>query len=344
MEQSPKKRVKGTVTLILRIFVAAAACFLIFKNLHFGELVNSFRNLQVWVILTAVVVKFIAETAMAFRWWLLMRSLDIVIPYTTALRLHFHGLFFSSFLPGSMGGDFIRAWYVSRHTHKRFQSALSVFVDRLTGLVSTGCIAVVTYFLYLRGQVIFTEKSTGFSDFFYQHQKEIAIAAGILILLGIILGAIPASRAVLVRAGRFLWQNGQKAIGNLREVIGVFFRKLWLGPTALLLTIAFQSLTFLSFWLIGRDLGVSDQIRYYFAIFPLVWFIGSIPISIAGLGILEGGVIVLFVTLAGSSQESAAAMALCQRAIFLIGALPGIWIHLRADYLPKSKDEIFVDG
>jgi uncharacterized membrane protein YbhN (UPF0104 family) len=344
LEKPSKKRIKSTITLILRIFVAAAACWLIFKNLHFGELVHSFGNLHGWVILTAVVVKFIAESAMAFRWWMLMRSLDIVIPYPTALRLHFHGLFFSSFLPGSMGGDFIRAWYVSRHTHKRFQSALSVFVDRLTGLVSTGSIAVVTYFLYLRGRAIFQEKNTGFSDFFYRNQREILIAAGVLVLLGVVLSAVPASRAVLVRIGRIIWENGQKAIGNLREVIWVFFRKLWLGPAALLLTIAFQSLTFLSFWLIGRDLGVTDQIRYYFAIFPLVWFIGSIPVSIAGLGILEGGVIVLFMTIAGAEQEPAAAMALCQRAIFLLGALPGIWIHLRADYLPKAKEDIFVDG
>jgi uncharacterized protein (TIRG00374 family) len=344
LEKPSKKGSRGIITLILRILVAGGACWLILRNLHFGELVNSFRNLQVWVIGTAVAVKFIAETAMAFRWWMLLRSLDIVIPYTTALRLHFHGLFFSSFLPGSMGGDFIRAWYVTHHTHKRFQSALSVFVDRVTGLVSTGCIAVVTYFLYLRGQEIFTEKSTGFCDFFYRHLREILIAAVVLILLGLIGASIPAGRPVLVRAGRFLWQNGQKAIGHLRDVIRVFFRKLWLGPAALLLTITFQSLTFLSFWLIGRDLGVSDQIRYYFAIFPLVWFIGSIPISIAGLGILEGGVVVLFMTIAGSGQELAAAMALCQRAIFLLGGLPGIWIHLRADYLPKSKEEIFVDG
>ena len=66
--------------------------------------------------------------------------------------------------------------------------------------------------------------------------------------------------------------------------------------------------------------------------------------SPAGIGILEGGLIFLFVKFAGTSQDSATALALCQRAIFQIGALPGIWIHLRADYLPKSKEEFFIDA
>ena len=134
------------------------------------------------------------------------------------------------------------------------------------------------------------------------------------------------------------------AMHQLREVLHVFFRKLWLGPLAVGLTVTFQCLTFLSFWLIGRDLGVTDQIRYYFAFFPLVWVIGSLPVSIAGIGILEGGVVLLFVSIAGASPESAAALALCQRAIFLLGGFPGIWIHLSADYLPKTKTEIFVDA
>lgn len=337
MEQTPKKKVNGApILLIIRILVAAAACFLIFKNLQFKELLAAFGNLRGWVILTAVGVKFLSESGIAFRWWMLLRSLDIVIPFPTALRLHFYGLFFSSFLPGSMGGDFVCAWYVSRHTDKRFQSALSVFVDRLTGLIATGCIVAITYFLYLSELEIFQDVNIGISDFFHLHLKEILIVVGILLLMCLVLLAIPKGRIALTKVWLLIYKNAQKGIRHCRDVLGIFFKKLWLGPSVLLLTIIFQSLTLLSFWLIGRDLGVSDQIRYYFAFFPLAWLVGSLPVSIAGLGLLEGGVIVLFMTIAGAGQEAASALALCQRAIFLIGGLPGIWIHLRADYLPKT--------
>lgn len=345
LEKTSNKRIKSTITLILRISVAAAACVLIFKDLEFKKLAYSFRSLHLWVILIALTVKFFAEIVMAFRWWILLRTLHIFIPFKTALRLHFHGLFFSSFLPGSMGGDFVRAWYVTRHTHKRFQSALSVFVDRVIGLASTLLIAIVSYFLYLRGEGILSIQRTKGIDFtFSQYWEAITAVLGLLAVLGISLAVIPRSRAALKMLFIHIWKNAKNAMLQLRDVLSVFFKKLWLGPTAVGLTVFFQCLTFLSFWLIGRDLGGSDQIRYYFAFFPLVWVIGSIPLSPAGIGILEGGVILLFVTAAGTSQESATALALCQRAIFLVGGLPGIWIHLCADYLPKSKEEFFVDA
>jgi hypothetical protein len=51
-----------------------------------------------------------------------------------------------------VGGDLLRAWYVTRHTRKKFEAVLSVFVDRVIGLLSTLVIAVFCYLLFLRGR------------------------------------------------------------------------------------------------------------------------------------------------------------------------------------------------
>lgn len=348
MEERAKKSIKSKITLILRISVAAAACLLIFYNIDRTHLIEAFQRLHLWVIGFAVLVRYFSELVMATRWWLLLRALHIYIPHKTAVRLHFHGLFFSSFLPSSMGGDFIRAWYVTRHTHKRVQSALSVFVDRFTGLASTLSIAIVTYFLFLRpqiqqGQQVVTEESVGLFEKLSDYQYIVWIFLGLVCLV--------LSGILLYKPGRkwfILWilkllGHGIQVFKHLFEVVSIFLKKLWLAPMVMGLTILFQCITFISFWLIGRDLGVSDEISHYFAIFPLVWVMGSIPISPAGIGILEGGVVVLFHIIAGADKADAAALALCQRALFLIVAIPGIWIHLRADYLPKSNNEFFVD-
>jgi len=134
-----------------------------------------------------------------------------------------------------------------------------------------------------------------------------------------------------------------KVFLSIKEIISVYLKKWWLFPLTVLITVLFQSLTFVSFWLIGVDLGVSGELRHYFVFFPLVWVIGVVPVSIAGLGILEGGVVLLFVNSAGASAESAAALAVCQRALFLFGSIPGVFVHLKADYLPRTKEHIFID-
>jgi hypothetical protein len=342
LEGKPHNLLKGKIGLILRLCVVVGAGYLIFRNLDCREFAAAFKQLRGWVICTAIAVKLVSEGGMAFRWWLLLRALSIQIPLKTAVRLHFHGLFFSSFLPTSTGGDFIRAWYVSRHTNKRVQSSLSVFVDRFTGLFSTALIAGAAYFLYFSGQGFLVVETKKISDVGGRYQAWFWLFLVFFLVFAVLFVLFrPTARYFLKRGFLIFREALRRVFIHIREIISVFLRKWWLFPLTVLITLFFQGLTIVSFWLIGLDLGVSGQLQYYFVFFPLVWVIGVIPVSIAGLGILEGGVVLLFVKAAGARAEAAAALAICQRALFLIGALPGIWVHLRADYLPKKTDHIF---
>jgi hypothetical protein len=96
----------------------------------------------------------------------------------------------------------------------------------------------------------------------------------------------------------------------------------------------------LSYWWIGQDLEVGAALGYYLVFFPMVWAFGSIPISVAGIGILEGGVVFLFVTFAGANPETAMALALCQRITWMTAAVPGVYFHLRGSHhsLPAMNE------
>ena len=69
-------------------------------------------------------------------------------------------------------------------------------------------------------------------------------------------------------------------------------------------------------------------LQFYFVFFPMVWVIGSIPVSIAGIGILEGGIVLLFVQFTGAEPEAAIALALCQRLTWVVASFPGLLVHL----------------
>ena len=116
-------------------------------------------------------------------------------------------------------------------------------------------------------------------------------------------------------------------------------------PGTLLLSLGLtwlgQSMVITAFWLLGRNLGIEAETRYYFVIFPITWVVAAIPVSIAGVGVLEAGVVTLFVSLTGAASESALALALCQRFVWVLASLPGGAIHLLGGHLPR--EEIFVD-
>ena len=124
------------------------------KGQRWDNLTQAFLRINIWVFVLALSLSTVGQILVAFRWWLLLRSQSIFIPFLPVVRLLFLGLFYNNFMPSSVGGDLLRAWYVTKHTNKRFEAALCVFVDRIIGLLSTLVIAAFFYLLFLRGKTL----------------------------------------------------------------------------------------------------------------------------------------------------------------------------------------------
>jgi len=239
-----------------------------------------------------------------------------------------------------MGGDLIRAWYVTNHTDKKLEAALSVFVDRIIGLAGMTVIAIVSYLLFMRGRGIITSDQPALLDsvvplkwaFFW-----LAIGLGSIVFIMLLLRP---TRAILTKLWGYLRVHGAKAIKKLTEAVVIYCRNPLAIFTAFALTIFVQSMVIMAFWFLGVNLGIDISPRYYFVFFPITWVMGAVPVSIAGLGIIEGGLKVLFTQFAGVAKANIAALALCNRALLVLTSLPGALIHLVGAHLPK---EISVD-
>jgi uncharacterized membrane protein YbhN (UPF0104 family) len=227
-------------------------------------------------------------------------------------------------MPGSVGGDLIRAWYVTKHTEKKFEAVLSIFVDRFVGLLSSLIMAGFCYFVLLRGVNLGVSPKAASGILKW---AVIAVAA-----LGILVAAIPA---------------GRKLAAKVFQHLVTFAKKLWTAavlygsnPLTILaafgLTFLLQGIVITGFWLIGRRIGIEAGLKYYFVFFPLTWGLGAIPVSIGGAGIVEGGLAVLFIEIAHTARVPAVAIALIQRAVWIVAALPGAWIHWTGRHLPKE--------
>lgn len=101
-----------------------------------------------WLI-SGTTVFFISQGLLATRWLLLLRSQQIHISLFQAIKLTYLGLFYNNIMPGAVGGDILRAWYITRHCeeHSHVEAAVSVFVDRLVALLGIILVAVMASFV-----------------------------------------------------------------------------------------------------------------------------------------------------------------------------------------------------
>lgn len=323
--------------------MAAGALYLAFRGEDFHQVAAVLLGLNLWVFAGAIGVYVVAQLIFVARWSLLLKVQSISIGFWPAVRLHFLGLFYNNCLPGFIGGDLPRAWYVTRHTDKKLEAALSVFVDRIIGLIGMLIMAFGCYWLIpeksREGEFSFSLELNIFDRLAEYKSVFIVLGAAFIIIIVLVMLNFKA-RSLLKRGVQFIFRRGILIMGRIRQSILIYCDKWPAIVAALILTFFCQGMTVAAMWLIGAEIGIDVAAKYYFIFFPVSWLLGSVPISVGGLGIMEGWLKMMFMRVGTMTGENALVLALCQRLIFLLASLPGAIIHLIGAHLPK---DFFID-
>lgn len=339
MVDGSTKSKNSHVSTIVRVVVAVAAVSLvvILGDWDAEKLKAAFRQLDLLALAGAIGLFLLANVVIGCRWYLLLRAQHIDVGLGACIRIHFLGMFYNNILISSVGGDLLRAWYITKHTHKRLEAALSVLVDRIVGLFTLVLMAVSFYVLFP------VEGEAGDLDF----SMDIDIAGKLsqyrwVIIAVCVVVAAGAAGVFIHPAGRkklhLAYAKASSGFERVFLAIRLYCKKPFTMLSAIGLTFVAQSLPILGFCMIGRQMGLAVPIKYYFVFFPIGWVLGALPISPAGAGVLEGGIVFLFTRLPGVTVEQALVLAVCQRAMFLLASLPGIVIHIMGAHLPESGE------
>ena len=273
----------------------------------------------------------------SIRWWLLLRTQTIHIPFFNAIKLTFLGLFYNNIMPGSVGGDIIKAWYASKHTtQKRVETAFSVLIDRIIGLIGMLAMAIVAFLAHRQRWNIDLEAKTSFLS---GSSHILFLIFGIILCISIILISFTPFRRRATQGLANLYNRLKNIMKRIQTAFLLFIKHPIHLLSGLLITIAFQSLTILGFWILGKHLDMEADLATFFTCFPFSWVFSALPISIAGLGITEGLLSELCCRLGHVHHDSALILALSQRLIWILASIPGAWFFLRGEHLPRTESD-----
>ena len=95
------------------------------------------------------------------RWHLLVRAQGLVFPLRNAIRLGLVSFFFNTFLPGSVGGDILKAVAVAREQNRRTVAIATIIIDRIIGLWALALFVVLSggFFWLIRHPVLMTNEA-----------------------------------------------------------------------------------------------------------------------------------------------------------------------------------------
>ena len=287
---------------------------------------SAIRHVRVAPLGGAAVALLLCLVISALRWRILLEVQDIRISRWETLRLAFLGQFFNYIVPGTVGGDLVKAYYVSRHTPKTAAVLVSVFVDRVMGFADLALLAAVMILVVLAGDL------PGIGQ---MRQAGIAVAA-VSLLVTLLLAFIlsPRFRRALHLQKIYQHLPISRQIAAAGDAARIYGR----NPGGLLKAAA-CSLVAHGFFvgsiaLMGVSLSLTVPWHAYFVYVPLIYIVGAVPVTPGGVGVIETLFQAFLGALCGPSKVLA--LALLARIIPMLWGIPGAIVAISGPKLPQT--------
>jgi uncharacterized protein (TIRG00374 family) len=115
--------------------------------MHSGKLQFSSLRLLLdrpYILVALIAVWMLGIFLCSLRWNILLEGIGIIRSYKKTLYLNLMSSAFTSFLPGTMGSDVVKAVYISKGQEKKGPAVFSIFLDRAMGFVALTFLATLT--------------------------------------------------------------------------------------------------------------------------------------------------------------------------------------------------------
>ncbi len=286
----------------LRVVISVTLLGLILWKTDWPQVRHAFAHLRVQFWLGAVAVLALAQVVSAVRWQYIARELGVARPFLHMLGFYFIGMYFSLVLPTSVGGDVVRAWYLDGNSGKKLNAFLSTFLDRLCGLW-------VLLILALLGVV--------FSPLTFPNWIRWSVFACV--------GAGVAGMLSLPILYRFRDKLPGKIQKLLDALLAVPSWRVLIIPVVLSVLVQISNVVVV--WLVGLAIGADVPGTFYWILVPLVSLLMMLPVSVNGMGVREGGMVLLLAPF-GVSEGTALTLAFLWFAVTVTVSLEGGLVYL----------------
>jgi len=315
--------------LILRLFFSLLLLFSVLRSIDFVVLNGIIAAVHpLWFVLS-VLCLLLYDIFASFRWKLILNAFACDASFLVLLRYHMLSVSVGALLPTTVGGDFARAYLAASKGRGGLRAALTVVLDRLTGLFSLLFLAALGFIL---------EGYKLFGHLF-------AYSFAFLMFSLVIISFVCLSSAVLRRLFPLIWHffvifRLVSSSSPSQKVPPISYSfAFWPFAFAQLVGVLAHFLVVLEHWFLVISLSSSVDLGHLFWIVPAVWLFTLVPVGVNGIGTRELGM-AFFLGAIGETREIAVALGfLVTISNFLTAIIGGVFyvIPLDGEIRPLSS-------
>jgi glycosyltransferase 2 family protein len=285
--------------LALRIAAGALVLLVVVWYADPVALWSGLRRADPWLLALAVLVSIGSNVLSALRWAVIARGLALRAPSGRSILIYARGMTTNMLMPGAtLSGDLLRSAQLARLGNPFMPSALSVFLDRFSGLWVLCVLSLLA--------------AVGVGLWGLAAEAGAAVPADRLLWYIAVLAGIAAAPLMPVPAGKLAhsgiawiaslstWWERLRA--HLRQARPALRASLWQS-------LGVQFLSACALWICGLSVGLALPYPVMLAAAAPIFVMAALPVGYAGFGTRELAA-VLVLGIAGVPGDQAAATAM----------------------------------
>ncbi len=308
------KKLKTVLKMVISLVLLA---FILYIS-GIEETLEKLSNANLIYLPIGVLVYVVSQVISSYRWQFLAKALGFNLPLKDYLDFYMLGMYFSLFLPGSIGGDVGRIYYLARRTgRKKREALLTLLAERGVGMIGI---------LILTGIISLTP---------YAEPVPLAVR---LFLLG--LSAVMIIGFILLQVLPMKKISAKFPDNSLIQLLvqsEVYWKDWRILAISIGLSLPVHGAMVLIHWLIAIGLDISVNPVYLVMLYGVVMMLSIIPIFFNGLGIREGGYQFLLAKV-GVASSVGLAFGLYWFAVSLFTSLLGGIVFIRGHYKKPPEE------
>ncbi|MFC2104019.1 lysylphosphatidylglycerol synthase transmembrane domain-containing protein [Bacteroidota bacterium] len=140
-----KEKIKKILNFIFKLLITTIAIYIVVRKINLAELWSYIKEVNIFYLLVALIILGTSKIIEAFRLNIFFRAKNVILDEILNLKLYLLGMFYNLFLPGGIGGDGYKVYWLKKKQGAKLKSVIwaSILnrVNGLFGLVILICIS-----------------------------------------------------------------------------------------------------------------------------------------------------------------------------------------------------------
>lgn len=279
-ERNGRWYLRAALSTLLLVVVLA---YLVWWKVPVSALARELAGADLRWLLAAAAVMVGNRMVMALKWWLILRGEGLRVGWFYVVMVTFVGYFVGRLMPGALGMEAVRVWYLTRDHDLGTVGIASVVIDRATSLAAlalVGLLALLAFGIQFPG-------------------RKLIIAGCVAVLVGFALATVfaPAVSSWLGAAGREeggSWiARGRVAAHRTAVAVSAMQGRSAVVAQSMSAGVAAQLVRGFSIYLVFVALGQPQLLAESIAVAPILMVVTMVPLGLSSVAVGAGAMVLL---------------------------------------------------